>query len=381
MKVEEFDNGRVSLITGDIQAVDWAAFPAVQMIFTSPPYWNKRLYGHQSRDEELGQEKTPGEFVARLADILTALPLRDDGTCFVNIGDSFIGGKGMSGCGSDEKQKTRKNKGETITPSHNCAGGGKGAMKLGDDMREMRKLNLRPKCKAAVPERLILAMIERGWIYRNKLIWAKLNCLPHSAQDRQNENFEEILMFVKSARYKYDKYGVKVPLSEESIKREKYPVDRDYKGTRSGLSGAARVEKTIDRAKLPRKQRQEKYKPGGEYHSNVGIHSAAVRNGEKQVGRDYAPLNSVWPLSTARHSSKVGEHIAPFPSELPRRAIMLATDKDDVVLDPFAGSGTTAAMAYLTGRRAIAVDIDGRLPDFFRERVGSLFSGGGGGMV
>ncbi len=66
--------------------------------------------------------------------------------------------------------------------------------------------------------------------------------------------------------------------------------------------------------------------------------------------------NGVWTFS-GESKKKVG-HPAPFPIELPRRCIRLFSYKEDLVLDPFLGSGTTAIASFLEGRKIIGVEIN-----------------------
>lgn len=77
---------------------------------------------------------------------------------------------------------------------------------------------------------------------------------------------------------------------------------------------------------------------------------------------------SVWKFS-AVSAKKIG-HPAPFPEELPHRLIQLYTFKNDIVLDPFCGSGTTCLAALKDNRYYIGYDIDPEYVKLSRERIG-----------
>lgn len=76
---------------------------------------------------------------------------------------------------------------------------------------------------------------------------------------------------------------------------------------------------------------------------------------------------SVWQFP-AESAKKVG-HPAPFPVELPRRCIELYTYSDEVILDPFMGSGATAIAALSTGRRFVGYEIDQKFVHLTEKRV------------
>lgn len=70
---------------------------------------------------------------------------------------------------------------------------------------------------------------------------------------------------------------------------------------------------------------------------------------------DMARLTDVWEIN---HCSEGGEHPAPFPVQLPRRAILGSTRPGAVIFDPFMGSGTTGVAALQEGRNFIGCEID-----------------------
>ena len=250
------------LVQGDIRKVDWNKFDTPQLIVTSIPYWGKRRYpidnvwlgddslcSHSNitkgllpptrrksakemefegrdgktafmqesgpppdicvdcggRFSQLGQEENPQLFVDTIAEILSNLPLNDDGVMFVNVDDTYVGCKGKSGRGSEEKQQKRIDEGKSITPAISQAGGGKGITLPGDNVKNMKAAGLKQKDMALVPERFAIAMLSRGWYVRSRIIWNKTNTLPQLGGDRLPHNYETIWQFAKSKMAKYDR--------------------------------------------------------------------------------------------------------------------------------------------------------------------------------
>lgn len=153
----------------------------VNCIVTSPPYWGLRDY---SVEGQLGLEKTFEEYIDKLCTIFdeTKRVLRKDGTLWVNLGDSYIGGGGgnygngiSTACGKDKHLTNVANK-----PAF------------------LKANNLQAKSLCLIPFRFAIEMVNRGWICRNVIIWHKPNCMPSSAKDRFTVDFEYLFFFVKS---------------------------------------------------------------------------------------------------------------------------------------------------------------------------------------
>ena len=154
----------------------------IDCTITSPPYWALRDYGHE---DQLGLEPTFQEYINKLCDIFDEVKrvLKKSGTCWVVIGDSYLGGKAASG----------------------------GTQRLGpnqdlDNQRNDVQVNKTgtEKCLAQVPFRFAIEMVNRGWILRNTIIWHKPNCMPASADDRFTVDFEYVFFFVKNKKYYFE---------------------------------------------------------------------------------------------------------------------------------------------------------------------------------
>jgi len=77
--------------------------------------------------------------------------------------------------------------------------------------------------------------------------------------------------------------------------------------------------------------------------------------------------NGLWTFN-GESKKRIG-HPAPFPLELPRRCIKLFSYVNDVVLDPFAGSGTTLLAAVSNNRKALGIDVDKKYCELARKRI------------
>lgn len=166
----------VNIIQGDcLDVLKTMSDESVGCVITSPPYWNLRDYGCEG---QLGLEKTPEEYVANLVMVFSEVKrvLKKEGTCWVNIGDTY-GGSGKGSSGSSEKAPES----------------------IGDVQ----------KCLCQIPSRFAIEMTNRGWILRNEIIWHKPNCMPSSAEDRFTVDFEKVFFFVKSKKYYFDADAVK----------------------------------------------------------------------------------------------------------------------------------------------------------------------------
>jgi len=299
---------------------------SVQTCVTSPPYWGLRDYGVAG---QLGLERTPQEYVERMVEVFREVRrvLRDDGTCWVNLGDSYAsGGRGCGQAGPDG-EKQRSNVGALLGPKRAPEG-------------------LKDKDLVGIPWRVAFALQADGWWLRSDIIWAKPNPMPESVTDRPTKSHEYLFLLTKSARYYYDAKAI----AEEA---ETVDTRRPY-----GSPGANALD--------PRGKQGE----GKQRWPGIGPQHAT----ERDRGEKYEPMQthltrnarSVWTIATSPYHDA---HFATFPPELPRRCILAGSKPGDTVLDPFAGAGTTGLVADRLGRSFIGLELNPEYVTLARRRI------------
>lgn len=304
------------ILIGDVRT-RLAALPSgsVNCVVTSPPYFGLRDYGH---DGQIGLEPTPDAFIAELVGVFREVRrvLADDGTCWINMGDSYAANRSY--------QVSSTKGGVKHGPAQSVQG-------KGSTVPE----GLKPKDRLMIPARLALAMQTDGWWLRDEIIWQKPNAMPASFKDRTTPDHEMLYMFSKSARYFYDM----TPLLEPAI---------------CGSKGSEfHTGKTGER-QLGRAQKVRPSKPKGSFAGKTEAMAATGQNAFRAIVEMRQP-RSVWSIATRPFK---GAHFATFPPELPRRCILAGCPVGGVVLDPFSGAGTTAMVAVELNRQAIGIELN-----------------------
>ena len=282
------------IIEGDcIEGMRRLEGQSVNCVVTSPPYFGLRDYGH---DGQIGLEASPDAFVAKLVEVFREVRrvLRDDGTVWLNLGDSYANG-GRATRDADDKLLER---GMNTRP---------------DD-------GAKPKDLLGIPWRVAFALQADGWYLRQDIIWHKPNPMPESVRDRCTKAHEYIFLLSKSKRYYFDSEAIKEPASGGTSKGD---------GRRLAEQAIARTGGVIS---------------GGTAKSTLGTSATETRN-----------RRSVWTVATKPYK---GAHFATFPPDLIRPCILAGCPKDGTVLDPFGGSGTTALVALEEGRKAVLCELN-----------------------
>lgn len=372
---------RHTILTGDTRTLlPTLESQSVQTVVTSPPYWGLRDYGtasweggdskckHGARimgnankdnvrevldgdtskcfhcgarriDAQIGLEATPDAYVQTMVAVFREVKrvLRDDGTVWLNLGDSYAGsGKGQMGDGTsasiNNKQSTNKG---------SCTGG-----------LPTQYPGLKPKDLVGIPWRVAFALQADGWYLRSDIVWAKGvsfcpsysgSVMPESVKDRPSKAHEYLFLLSKSSKYYYDADAVKERCSESNI--------NDF---------------------IKRKTLNNKGKGDGTYET---VRPDLSRSREAYMPNDYKRnLRSVWTIKTQPNPDA---HFATFPMKLVEPCVKAGSRVNDLVLDPFAGSGTTGLVAMRLGRRFVGIELNPAYVTLAeRDLAGPLFDRG-----
>lgn len=295
-----------------------------QMCVTSPPYFGLRDYGHEG---QIGLEQTPEEYIAAMVDVFRCVRdvLADDGTLWLNIGDSYAtGGKQQMGR-RDERPEYLEKRAERF-------GTGKEKALAGGNLESFRSVDFgcKPKDLIGIPWMLAFALRADGWYLRQDIIWHKPNPMPESVRDRCTKAHEYVFLLSKSERYFFDHEAIKEP---EVMKPQ--------------------------RRLTPRKA-----------NPNAKVHDMPVyRQMEGGTGGGLRNKRSVWSVATRPYK---GAHFATFPPALIEPCILAGSRPGDIVLDPFMGSGTTAQVALQHGRRYLGCELNPEYEALQQQRISAV---------
>jgi DNA modification methylase len=304
----------IRILTGDCLDV-LRSLPSrfrVNCVVTSPPYYGLRDYGCEG---QIGLEETPEAYVSRLVEVFREVRrvLADDGTLWLNIGDSYAGGGGKSQPHRDSSGGIG-NKGTRGEQGYHAAGGG---FERPNTLLDGRK----PKDLIGIPWMLAFALRADGWYLRQDIIWHKPNPMPESVRDRCTKAHEYVFLLAKSSCYHYD--------AEAIAEASNYP----------GGPGNT----------------HEYHAPGQSPHNTHKIGPRDTRN-----------KRSVWSITTQPFSEA---HFATMAPELAETCIKAGCPKGGTVLDPFGGAGTTALCADRLGRNALLIELNPAYVEIARKRL------------
>jgi DNA modification methylase len=288
---------------------------SVNCCITSPPYWGLRDYGV---DGQLGLEKTPEEYVAHMVEVFREVRrvLRDDGTLWLNLGDSYAGGGrgGLGQCGVGSMEGGRYENGQRIgLPTGKLDG-------------------IKSKDLVGIPWMVAFALRSDGWYLRQDIIWHKPNPMPESVTDRCTKAHEYIFLLSKKAKYYYDAEAIGEPLSVEP------------------------------------------HKPGNNFHPDK-ISGPNDRGGNSQwedtkerewCKSGYRNRRSVWTVTTKPFREA---HFATFPPDLIEPCALAGCPEGGIILDPFMGAGTTAVVAKTNHRNFIGIELNPAYIGMANQRI------------
>ena len=276
-----------------------------RMCVTSPPYYGLRDYGGE--DSQIGMEQSPQEYIQQLVEVFRLVRdnLTDDGTLWVNIGDSYYNYRSDGNYPKQTVSKTRQDL-PTKTP-----------------VRGNKLEGLKSKDLIGIPWMLAFALRADGWYLRQDIIWHKPNPMPESVKDRCTKAHEYIFLLSKNKNYYYNNEAIKEPA-------------KDW-GTRDRSNG-------------------KYHNPG----TGLAPHSGLTKSYERKNKR------SVWSVTKKPYK---GAHFATFPPDLIEPCILAGSEPGDIILDPFMGSGTTAMVAKQHGRYYMGCELHEDYGELIKNRV------------
>ncbi|QBQ11121.1 MULTISPECIES: site-specific DNA-methyltransferase [unclassified Pseudomonas] len=344
---------------------------SVQMCVTSPPYYGLRDYGVEG---QIGLEETPAEFIGRLVEVFREVRrvLRDDGTAWVNMGDSYAGSR----CGGNSQSTTGVGRDESVT----AAKARRTAASRRRDNESVPRSDyavpgFKPKDMMGMPWRLAFALQDDGWYLRQDIIWHKPNPMPESVRDRCTKAHEYIFLLSKSAKYYYDQAPILEPCSPNTHNRLSQDVlsqigsERANGGAKSNGNMKAVARKSNGVGWGHGTDSEERAR--GRIKDNDSMNPAlAVMPTERNK-------RSVWTVPT--HSFK-GAHFATFPPDLIRPCVLAGAPLGGIVLDPFGGAGTTAVVAMQEGRRSILCELNPEYAAMAERRIAAAWLDGAAQM-
>jgi DNA modification methylase len=370
---------------------------SVQCCITSPPYFGLRDYGH---DGQLGLEPTPQEYVAALVETFREVRrvLRDDGTFWLNLGDSYAGSWGAQG-----KRETPGEMSRNQIRNHPKRAANTGTIASGS--------GLKPKDLIGIPWRVAFALQDDGWYLRSDIIWAKPNPMPESVTDRPTRAHEYLFLFTKSPRYFYDADAIREPAEfagPNGAQASPYGQGFTRRSDKQAATGEQRIKggdrhsgfnarwKNSARAQTRRavelaeqagltQEHLDAIRAVGITDGKAGVtQSGAGRNdpavqaladeAREALGGYYrefvTPLQrnrrSVWTVPTRPYTEA---HFATFPPGLIEPCVLAGCPEDGTVIDPFAGAGTTGLVALRHGRSFVGIELNPEYVEMARRRI------------
>ena len=294
---------------------------SIKCVITSPPYYKARNYGNT---DQIGLEETPEKYVESLVNVFEGLKdkVTSDGNLFVNLGDKYDKNKSLM----------------------------------------------------LIPSLFAIKMIENGWILRNKIIWYKPNHQPSPVKDRLTNTYEEIFHFTRQRKYYYDLDSIRIPIEyneREGEKAHKRLKERIEQSDLSEEQKSLAMEELIRLHKEKRINKDARLKLKGSHKTLFGGDSnLSGRAKELETKGFYFHCNNpkgknLGDLLSVNIKSHKGIHEAIFPEDLVVPLIKVGSGEGDIVLDPFAGTGTTCRVAEDLGRVGLGVELNSEYVKYY----------------
>lgn len=371
----------VSILIGDCRdRLREMTAASVNCCVTSPPYFGLRDYGHAG---QIGLEPTPDEFVAAMVEVFREVRrvLRDDGTLWLNLGDSYSG----SGRGGNPEAGTKQGTnagsqtvGVLYGREHDDAEFERRRIREGN--ARLAASGIKPKDLIGIPWMVAFALRADGWYLRQDIIWSKPNPMPESVRDRCTKAHEYLFLLSKGPRYYFDAEAIAEPLGAASVARLSQNVEAQTGSDRvpGKTNGAMKAVGGRRAAGNKTHKGQTAYEEGDERLSTkAGLVGFAERERAKVEAGDLDGTRNkrtVWTVATQPFKEA---HFATYPPDLIEPCILAGCPLGGTVLDPFGGAGTTGLVADRHGRNAVLIELNPEYAAIAERRLrgdGGMFS-------
>jgi DNA modification methylase len=277
---------------------------SIDCVITSPPYWQLRDYGY---DGQWGLEPKFQEYLEHLWEMMNEIyrVLKDEGTCWINLGDSY---------------STQSGTNAALARGKNYSNNSTYILNRGESKKLIKPKNLPNKCLLLIPHRFAIGCIDRGWIVRNDIIWAKRNGMPESITDRFTKKHEYIFFMTKKEKYYFNLDAI----------RDKHIHSNDKRNDGE------------------RHQYDENSKSNNNY--KVGANAVSFN----PIGKNPGSVSDFWDIQTKPSTSK---HYASYNMDLIKKPILAGCPEGGIIYDPFMGTGTTAIAAINSNRNFIGSEM------------------------
>lgn len=288
-------------------------------VITSPPYWQLRDYGY---DDQWGLEPTFQEYLEHLWSMMNEIyrVLKPSGTCWINLGDSY---------------STQSGTNAALAKGKNYESESTYIINTGESAKLIKPKNLPNKCLLLIPHRFAIGCIDRKWIVRNDIIWAKRNGMPESVTDRFTKKHEYFFFMVKSTKYYFDLDSIRDKHKESSLLRIEYGFKSEHDSI-----GKIQTEKMGDRFCNPN-------------------------------GKNPGDVADFWDIQTKPNKES---HYAQYSDNLIMKPILSGCPKGGIIYDPFMGSGSTAEAALRAERKFIGSEMSKEYFDISNKRLRPLLN-------
>ena len=322
---------------------------------TSPPYFNLRDYGI---DGQMGLERRVSDYVRNMVEFFRLVwdKLADDGTLWLNLGDTYAGYWGDARAKAEQRPSSADE--QWVRGFH---------MNTRPDFDHLRSEGFKQKDLLGIPWRVAMALQADGWYLRDCIVWVKPNPMPESVRDRFTKAYEFVFLLSKQPKYFFDAKSVREPAQDAA----RNPYDCDFRSEATITARTYPVPSGWDmdsgsHGNFHKNGRRPGPRFGGNKYGDSKDPKHATKSGRRYVPTGFRNKRNVWVVPVKPFK---GNHFATFPPDLVVPCIKAGSAPGDLVLDPFAGSGTTIDVALTLGRRAIGFEINPESAQIARDRI------------